>query len=107
MQTSEYRQVEKEKAAYTLGDEIVELSINLERAETALQEVNDYFSIYDISTEEGRYSIAWEYNRHRIFVDIVSDYLFIMRKALKLLEDKERAGAKKKREEAQNGKAQS
>jgi len=108
MQTIKDRQAEKERAAYTLGDEITELRLNLERAETALHEVNDYFSSYDSNTEKGRYSIAWEYNRHSIFADIVSDYLFIMRKALEVLEDKEREGAKKKREELpQNGKAQS
>ena len=103
------KQAEKERAAYTLGDEVLGLRLNLERAEAVLQEIREgYFGKYDADTERGRFFIAWGYGRYGIFVDIVSDYLFIVRKALQDLSDKEHAGAARKRKEAaQHGEAQS
>lgn len=101
-------QAEKERAAYTLSDEVLKLRINLERAETVLQEIQDgYFDKYNTETEQGRFSIAWEYGRYGIFADIVSDYLFIMRETLQDLADKKRAGAARKGEKKDNGEAQS
>lgn len=99
------KQAEKERATYTLGDEILGLRLNLERAEIALQEIQEgYFRRYDADTERGQFAIAWEYGRYGIFADIVSDYLFIVRKTLQDLADKECAGAARK-EAAQNGEA--
>lgn len=77
----------KEQAIHILSDEILNLKLNLERAESVLNEVAEYFSEYDNKTEDGRFGILYGYNRQRIFTDIVSDYLFYMRETLNILSE--------------------
>lgn len=90
------KQYEKERAAIILDDKITMLRFNLERAETVLQEITvSFFNAYDSSTEDGRFSIVWEYERYGIFADIVSDYLFKMRKELQDLSGEELAAQKR------------
>lgn len=78
----------KNQAARALSDEITAMSLKAERAGIALQEVNDeYFSKYDMKSAADRQFIAIGYDRYKIFCDIVSDYLFEIRKTLEALHE--------------------
>ena len=80
--------VNKPEAARRLNDEITDMQLSLERAEIIMQDVDeDYFNTlsFNPKTEEGRFRIAHEFDRNRIKSDIVTDYLFRIRKQLEEL----------------------
>lgn len=86
---------DKGMAARALSDEVLGLQLDLERAETILQELaEDYFSNYDTHTEEGRFSVIYGYRKSGILVEVVSDYLFRIRMALEELSKLAQAGGK-------------
>lgn len=76
----------KATAAYELGDEIIDMQLNLERAELVLNIVADeYFRRLNPKEDDGRFAILYKFDRQRIFIEIIVDYLFLIRKELKAL----------------------
>lgn len=97
---------EQVQAAYALSDDLLHMRLQLERAETALEEVTDgYFRPYDTSTEEGKFCILYGHRKHELFCDIVSDYLFDIRKTLDRLAEWERKGSELAKDERESVKA--
>ena len=87
--------IEMAQAAYTLSDELMDIRICLEKAETALQEPTDgYFNKdYDRRTERGRFAILCDYEKQGIFCNIASDYLYKVRVVVDALKKLELAGS--------------
>jgi len=82
----------KETAAYILGDKISEMRMDLERAELIMQEVTEeFFAKCNPQDKDDRYRICYEFNRYGVYTDIVSDYLFKIRKELDTLYETQKA----------------
>ena len=88
---------EQAQAAYTLSDEIMDMRMALDRAEIIMQDLTEeYFNKYDSHSEDGRTSIAWEYERYTLKSEIVSEYLYKIRAILDSLSSLGRKGSELK-----------
>ena len=69
-----------------LADEVMNAGLSLERAEIVLQDVAErYFTGGDPDNEDDRFHILYARDRYRVKAEIVQDYLFKLRKQIKVL----------------------
>lgn len=78
----------KEWAAHTLSDELVDMSLNLEYAEIIMNDISvEYFGLFGDNDPDNANLLVMGFTRHRIKSEIVTDYLFLVRKTLQKLSD--------------------
>lgn len=81
------REQRLDEAARVLDDEIWPIKDKLEKAGLIMQELTDeYFEKYSQGKEDDRIGILIEFQRNRIYINIVHDYLFQAKEAIAGLE---------------------
>ncbi len=70
------------EAARELENEIIELSETSKKMHVLIQELTDgyFMKRYDISNEEDRMFIAYEFERNGIYASMISDYVATLSK---------------------------
>lgn len=80
-------QTRKDEAMAVLIDEIIEIKNDLKKADLLIQELQgEYFDKYNYQNKEDREAIVIEFDRNKVYGDIISDYVFQAKQRIEKLE---------------------
>lgn len=84
---NESQEMKLNHAARELADEITRVKWQLERAGVIIQEqLEEYFERFNNRDPKDDFGIVWEFERNRIFANIIADYVYEAKKIIDELE---------------------
>jgi hypothetical protein len=89
---NENKEQKLNQAARELNEEISQIKWKLERAGIIIQEqLEEYFEKFDRDDQEDHLGIVWDFERNRIYANIIADYVYEATKIIDELEKRAHA----------------